>query len=211
MVGRFIKMVYVFILSIVLPLTTWYMRWVRRERKFWESFTSMYDCSGNNLSFDDPTLRTMADKAVYLPRHDFGIYAPKGLIDFKKYENWLRCMSVSRAAYLLRSFQCENEAVYVHWDNKGDSLLMTSISGLAIKPEFLAARPRNIWCRFEGGPPDTGLRRKSVMNVTSSLLNYIVDRVYRHILHNGVETTDSKIIAALNYVEPLLLEAPCGA
>ena len=171
----------------------------------------MYDCSGNNLVWEDPTLRAMADKAVYLLERDFRINESKGLIDFKKYENWLRCMTITRAAYLMRNFGFENESFYVHWDNKnGSALLMTSIRALAIKPEFLAVRPRNIWCRFEGGPPGKELR-KSVMNTTSSLLNYIVDRVYRHILRKGIEDTDSRIIAALNYEQPLLLEAPCGA
>jgi len=169
----------------------------------------MYDCSGR--LWDNPHIQHLADTAVYLPRHDFGIGEPKRLIDFKKYENWLRCMTVTRAAYLLRNMGCESESVYVHWDNKGDSLLMTSVAALAIKPQFLATRPRNIWCRFEGGPPNKGLGRRSVMNVTSSLLNYIVDRIYNHILRHGVEVTDAKIIAALNYAQPLLLEAPCGA
>lgn len=197
----------------ILYLVVWFIGWwswktAQDERKFWESYTSMYDCSGNGRLWDNPHIQQMADKAVYLPRHNFG--DPKGLIDFKKYENWLRCMTVTRAAYLMRSFKYENELFHVHWANKGDSLVMTSITILSIKPKFLATRPRNIWCRFDGGPPDKK-SGKCVMNTTSSLLNYIVDRVYRYILHHGVEATDSRIIASLNYVQPLLLDAPCSA
>ncbi len=200
MEGRFtrFRMVYAFIFNIALLLAVWAVRWVRNDRKFWENYTSMYDCSSDSI--------VQQESVLYLPRHDFGVCESKRLIDFKKYENWLRCMTVTRAAYLMRTMNCEWDPFYVYFDNKtGATLLQTTFAALATKPEFLIARPRKIWCSFSGGPP--GQSRL----IRTSLLNLIVDRIYHHIVQYGVEITDSKIIAALNYVQPLLLEAPCGA
>jgi len=170
----------------------------------------MYDCSdvdyarGLNGQLWNKTLQDMAGKAMYLPRHNFGSPTLHGLIEFQKYENWIRCMSVPRAAYLFCDLGYKWDTFNIQRGHK-NYLLQTTFPALAIKPEFLSEWPQNIWCSFTGGPP--GHRQL----VQSSLLNLIVDRIYNHILCYGVEVTDAKIIAALNYAVPLCLEAPCGA
>lgn len=147
----------------------------------------MYNCNLND------TIRSVFQDLEMVPR-------AKGLIDFDKYENWLRLLSVSRAAYLLELLGCKWDAFYVKWNNSpDDSLLQTSIHALTIKPEFLSKRPQDIWCSFIGGPPS------ATMTIRSSLLNFIVDKVYQYILHHGLDLTDSLIIRALKHNEKLLL------
>jgi hypothetical protein len=127
----------------------------------------------------------------------------QGSIDFKKYENWLRCMNLTRAVYLLDLFGESHTAVYVRMANKPEPCmkLMTEAGAMACNPAFLSVRPRNIWCSFMGGP-------KHKLSVRSSFLNYVVDQVYQNIVREGTKATDDKIIAALNHKPTLLLTGP---
>jgi len=180
-------------------------RYLADDQNFWEQYNSMYDCS----SCDD--YRQSRDSVLYLPCHEevqskstHIVLANGTMIDMQKYMRWLRCLDVTRASRLMVLLDDPWFTFYVKWGNNTTttSLLNTVMSGLTIKPEFLSARPCNIWCRFLGGPP------KNRRLVESSLLNFIVDRVFRAILKEGATAVDTKIIEALNYKETLLLKGP---
>lgn len=151
----------------------------------------MYDCS------DTP------GKVLHLPftqGWDLSLIKA-GSIDFTKYENWLRCMTVSRAAHLMKLLGQEWTTVYVHWDNNDTQLLFqTTVSSMSFKPSFIQTRPRRIWCAFLGGPPG-----KPKREIKSSLLNFLVEQVYHHIVKHGEELTDAYIIESLNFKETLYL------
>lgn len=197
-------------LAIVFLLMLWigfgvykFRQYCLDDQDFWVDYTSMYDCSDFERG---------EGSVLYLPGIK-GIKAtnsrwmrlPNGeMLDLKKYMNWLRCLDVTRASCLIGLLDDQWYTFYVKWDNclAESMLLNTVISALTVKPEFLATRPCNIWCRFNGGPPG-----KDCI-VESSLLNFIVDRVLLAILKDGVTTVDTKVVEALNSKEVLLLEGP---
>ena len=163
----------------------------------------MYDCSGGIDYWDDPEVKKMADHAILIPNPvDTRLVFETGLIDFKKYENWLRIMPLNHAAHLLQLLGYKLEILYVV---KNHVMLQTTLASISLEPQFLAKRPRNIPCTFTGGP-----RGRETM-YRSSILNFIVDRIYRHIVTKGVEATDIKIVQALNFIEHLVVEGVGGA
>jgi len=163
----------------------------------------MYDCSGNDDHWDDPEVQRMADHALLIP--DPSKVAPNlggGLIDFKKYENWLRIMPLGHAANLLQLLGYKWDTLYVV---KNKIMLQTTLAALSFEPQFLAKRPRNIACTFAGGP------HRGDALYRSSILNFIVDRIYTHIVTKGVEATDAKIVQALNFKDHLVVEGVASA
>jgi len=186
-------------------------RFNKDDRKFWESYRKMYDCSGEGA------LDNMADKALYLAPNpvreslaELGLVTKDNkVINMEKYMNWLKCLNVAKLAFLARELGHEHDIITVRWDNdsqKKHSLLLTTVPALTIKPPFLAERPVRIYCEFKGGPPN-----KPAMEIRSSLLNFIVDRVFLALEKHGKKKVDAMIIQALNHRETLLLEGPVGA
>lgn len=165
-------------------------------------FDDMYDCSGAD-HWDDPEVKKMADHALLIPNPmDTRPIFEGGLIDFRKYENWLRIMTLTHSAYLLQLLGYNWATLYVV---KNHVMLQTTLNSLALEPEFLAKRPRNIPCTFTGGP------RGCETLYRSSILNFVVDRIYMHIVTKGVEATDAKIVQALNFKDHLVLGASIDA
>ena len=161
----------------------------------------MYDCNMGSM--------------MYLPAHEtepetkpepekFELNVDGKTVDGKKYLNWCRCLNVTKANHLITLMDDQWYCIHVKWANKPDAagILTTVMSGLITKPEFLENLPCNIWCRFKGGPPDNETLYEA------SLLNYVVDRVFRKLFVYGEAYVDAAIIEALNFREKLLLEAP---
>jgi hypothetical protein len=184
-------MVFVFVILSLGAL--FFAAWVVKE--LW----AMYDCNCNTKSM------------MYLPAHEtkpepvkFELNVDGKTIDGGKYLNWCRCLSVTKANHLITLMDDQWYCIHVKWANKPDAagILTTVMSGLITKPEFLENLPCNIWCRFKGGPPDNETLYEA------SLLNYVVDRVFRKLFVYGEAYVDAMIIEALNFREKLLLEAP---
>lgn len=201
--------VYIF-LAIVSFLMFWmgfgvyrFRQYCLDDRDFWADYNSMYDCS-NFEKGEGSVLYLPGTKGIKATNSRW-MRLPNGeMVDLQKYMNWLRCLDVTRASRLISLLDDQWYIFYVKWDNRlAESMLLnTVISALTVKPEFLAVRPCNIWCRFHGGPPG----EYSIFE--SSLLNFIVDRVLVAILKNGITTVDTKIVEALNSKEVLLLKGP---
>lgn len=162
---------------------------------------SMYDCNSQPHTSLYDLMNKPQDNLS-----DLELKTPSGRAVVKKYMNWLRCLNVIRACHLLRLLNTADNVITVRWNNDPSmSFLTTTMFSLSYKPEFITERPCRIFCRFSGGPPG------HTLEIISSLLNFIVDRVFHALLIHGAKKVDAWIIQALNYKEPLLLEGPVGA